>query len=139
METNANQNTGNGLNIDLNDEFSKSMTVHKNVDQEIIITTADKIELVLTRTKDILTSKRDWWTPFGLLIAFITTFCTTDFKDFLGLPKDTWKALFIFLTLGAFIWLILSIIKLIKYWGKGNLKTIIGQIKLKEKSTNRYR
>ena len=137
METNANQTTGNGLNIDLNDEFSKSMTVHKNVDQEIIITTADKIELVLTRTKEILTSKRDWWTPFGLLIAFISTFCTADFKDFLGLTKDTWKALFIFLTLGAFIWLIISIMKLIKYWGKGDLKTIIDQIKLKEKSTNR--
>jgi len=137
METNTNPMNGNGLNIDLNDEFSKNMTVHKNVEQEIIITTSDKIELVLIKTKEILTSKRDWWTPFGLFMAFVTTFCTADFKDFLGLTKDTWKALFIFLTIAAFVWLILSLIKLGKYWGKGDLKTIIDQIKLKEKSTNR--
>ena len=73
MGTNTNPINENGLNIDLNDEFSKNMTVHKNVEQEIIITTSDKIELVLIKTKEILTSKRDWWTPFGLAISFITT------------------------------------------------------------------
>ncbi|MGJ1446056.1 hypothetical protein [Sphingobacterium spiritivorum] len=139
METNANTNqiNGNGLNIDLNDEFSKNMTVHKNVEQEIIITTSDKIKLVLIETKEILTSKRDWWTPFGLFMTFVITFCTADFKGFLGLTKDTWEALFIFLTVATFVWLIFSLIKLGKYWGKGDLKTIIDQIKLKEKSTSR--
>ncbi|MDH0660459.1 hypothetical protein ACTS91_16010 [Empedobacter falsenii] len=137
MGTNTNPINENGLNIDLNDEFSKNMTVHKNVEQEIIITTSDKIELVLIKTKEILTSKRDWWTPFGLSMAFVTTLCTADFKGFLGLTNDTWKALFIFLTIAAFIWLIFTLIKLIKYWGKGDLKTIIDQIKLKEKNLNR--
>lgn len=134
MENNNSQSILNELNIDLNQEFSKNITVHTNVEQEIIITTSDKIELVLIKTKEILTSKRDWWTPLGLLLAFITTFCTAEFKDFLGLTKDTWKALFIFLTLAALIWLIVSIIKLMKYWGEGDLKSIINQIKLKEKN-----
>ena len=127
-----NNNFDNVNNIDLNDEFSKNMTVHKNVEQEIIITTSDKIELVLIKTKEILTSQRDWWTPFGLLLAFVTTFCTADFKEFAGITKDTWIALFILLTIGAFIWLIKSLIKLAKYWGKDDLKMIINQIKVKE-------
>lgn len=127
-----NINSDNVNNIDLNDEFSKNMTVHKNVEQEIIITTSDKIELVLIKTKEILTSQRDWWTPFGLLLAFVTTFCTADFKEFAGITKDTWEALFILLTIVALIWLIISLIKLRKYWGKDDLKIIINQIKVKE-------
>lgn len=127
-----NINSDNVNNIDLNDEFSKNMTVHKNVEQEIIITTSDKIELVLIKTKEILTSQRDWWTPFGLLLAFVTTFCTADFKEFAGITKDTWEALFIMLTIVALIWLIISLIKLRKYWGKDDLKIIINQIKVKE-------
>ena len=127
-----NNNFDNVNNIDLNDEFSKNMTVHKNVEQEIIITTSDKIELVLIKTKEILTSQRDWWTPFGLLLTFVTTFCTADFKEFAGITKDTWKALFIFLTMGAFIWLMKSLIKLRRYWRKDDLKIIINQIKVKE-------
>lgn len=134
MRESSNITNSNEHNIDLNDEFSRNMTVHKNVDQEIIITTSDKIEIVLIKSKEILTSKRDWWTPFGLTMAFVTTFCTADFKEFLGLSKDTWQALFIILTFSSFVWLIFSIVKLIKYWGKGDLKTIINQIKLKENS-----
>jgi hypothetical protein len=127
-----NENPDNMNNIDLNNEFFKNMTVHKNVEQEIIITTSDKIELILIKTKEILTSQRDWWTPFGLLVAFVTTFCTADFKDFGGITKDTWKAIFTLLTIGALIWLIISLIKLVKYWGKGDLKMIINQIKVKQ-------
>lgn len=135
MENNSNTNNLNS--IDLGDEFSKNMTIHKNVDQEIIITTSDKIELVLIKTKEILISQRDWWTPTGLSFAFVTTFCTADFKDFLGLAKESWKALFILLTIGSFIWLIISLVKLVKYWGQDDLKMIINQMKVKEKGTNR--
>lgn len=127
-----NFNIDNMNNIDLNNEFSKNMTVHKNVEQEIIITTSDKIELVLIKSKEILTSQRDWWTPFGMLLTFFTTFCTADFKEFVGITKDTWRAFFIFLTIGAFIWLMKSLIKLGKYWRKDDLRIIINQIKVKE-------
>ena len=58
-----------GLSVDFGDELSKNLTIHKNVNQEIIITTADKIKLVLINTKEIMTSQRDWWTPFGLLVS----------------------------------------------------------------------
>jgi anaerobic C4-dicarboxylate transporter len=117
--------------FDFNEELSKNLTIHKNVKQEIIISTADKIKLVLISTKQVLTSQRDWWTPFGLLISFITTLLTSEFKETIGLSKDFWQAIFVLLSIFSFIWLIKTLIKLIKNWDKDNVDTIIEQIKLK--------
>lgn len=119
-----------GLHVDFGDELSKNLTIHKNVGQEIIITTADKIKLVLINTKEILNAQRDWWTPFGLLISFITTLCTADFKDTFGLTKEFWKAVFVLLTLGSIIWLSISLNKLYKNWKKDNLDNIIEKLKI---------
>jgi hypothetical protein len=112
------------------------LTIHKNVKQEIIITTADKIKLVLINTKEILTAQRDWWTPFGLLISFITTLCTAEFKDAFGLTKEFWHAIFVLLTLGSAIWLLKSFYKLYKNWGKDNLDNIIENIKLRSENAS---
>jgi hypothetical protein len=125
-----------GLSVDFGNELSKNLTIHKNVKQEIIITTADKIKLVLINTKEILTAQRDWWTPFGLLISFITTLCTAEFKDAFGLTKEFWHAIFVLLTLGSAIWLLKSFYKLYKNWGKDNLDNIIENIKLRSENAS---
>lgn len=130
----ANNISEHGLSVDFGDELSKNLTIHKNVNQEIIITTADKIKLVLINTRDILASQRDWWTPFGLLISFVTTLCTADFKDAFGGSKEFWHAIFVLLTLFSLVWLIKSFINLIKNWGLNDLNKIIEQIKLKGQS-----
>jgi len=120
-----------GLSVDFGDELSKNLTIHKNVKQEIIITTADKIKLVLIVTKQILAAQRDWWTPSGLLISFVTTLSTADFKATFGLAKEFWHALFFLLTLGSAIWLIVTLVRLYKNWGQDDLDKIIEKIKLK--------
>jgi len=123
-----------GLSVDFSDELSKNLTIHKNVNQEIIITTSDKIKLVLLSTKEIMTSQRDWWTPFGLLISFISTLCTADFKLSFGISKDFWKAIFVLLTIFSFLWFCKSIYRLIKNWGNDDLDKIIAQIKVNEQN-----
>jgi len=125
-----------GLSVDFGDELSKNLTIHKNVKQEIIITTADKIKLVLINTKEIMTSQRDWWTPFGLLVSFITTLCTADFKDSFGGTKEFWHAIFVLLTIFSGGWLVKTIYKLIRNWGQDDLNKIIEQIKLKGQTEN---
>lgn len=131
-----NNNEGHGLSIDFGDELSKNLTVHKNVKQEIIVTTADKIRIVLINSRDVLTAQRDWLTPLGLLISFIATLCTAEFKETFGIAKEVWHAIFILLTVFSGIWLLCTGYKLIKYWGQGDLDKIIEQIKLKEENTN---
>ena len=126
------QNENNeGLSIDFGSELSKNLTIHKNVKQEIIVTTADKIKLVLITAKEVLTAQRDWWTPFGLLISFVTTLCTADFKVAFGVSKEFWHAIFVILTISSSIWLVRCFYKLYKNWGQDNLDNIIEKIKLK--------
>ena len=120
-----------GLSVDFGDELSKNLTIHKNVKQEIIITTADKIKLVLISTKQILAAQRDWWTPTGLLISFVTTLSTADFKETFGVAKEFWHALFVILTFASAIWLIQTLYRLYKNWGQDDLEKIIEKIKLK--------
>lgn len=134
MMSQPNSQTSQGLSVDFSDELSKNLTIHKNVNQEIIITTSDKIKLVLLSTKEILTSQRDWWTPFGLLISFITTMCTADFKLSFGISKEFWEAIFVLLTIFSFLWFCKSIYRLIKNWGNDDLEKIIAQIKVTEQN-----
>ena len=130
-----NNQNDQATSVDIGSELAKNLTIHKNVNQEIIITTSDKIELVLIRTKEVLTSQRDWWTPFGLLISFIATLTTADFKQSMGLPKEFWHAIFVLLTVASAIWLLISFYKLYKNWGEDDMNKIINQIKVKNNST----
>jgi hypothetical protein len=100
-----NNTSKTGISVDFSDELSKNLTIHKNVKQEIIITTEDKIKLVLIKSKEILTSQRDWWTPCGLFISVITTLITSNFEDSLGLTKELWHALFLVLAIVSGGWL----------------------------------
>lgn len=134
-----NNPTNEGLSVDFGDELSKNLTIHKNVKQEIIITTEDKIKLVLINTREILTSQRDWWTPAGLLLSFIATLSTADFKDALKVPKEFWHAIFVLLTIASAVWLLISLRKLFKNWGQDDLIKIIEQIKLKVSSIDTTR
>ena len=120
-----------GFSLDLRNEISKRLAIHKNISQEVIVITADKMELILGRTREILTSQREWWTPLGLLISFITTLCTSEFKDTFGLHKEFWHAVFCLFSLGSIIWLGTSFYKLCKNWKKGNIDHIMKNIKLK--------
>jgi hypothetical protein len=124
------------LSVEIGDELSKNLTIHKNVKQEIIITTTDKVKLVLISTQEILTSQRDWWTPAGLLISFIATLATAEFKDALGVSKEFWHAIFVLLTIASGVWLLKSLYKLYKNWGQDDLIKIIEQIKLKDAPVN---
>lgn len=124
------KNQGNGLSFNVGDEIHNNSTIYTNVDQEIIVTTEDKIKLVLIKTRETLKSQRDWLTPSGLLLSFVTTLLTSDFKDSLGQDKHFWKAIFVILSAVTLIWLIYSLYKLIKHWGCNDLDKIVSQIKL---------
>ncbi len=113
----------NKLSIDLSD----NRNVYKNTAQDYIVTTRDKIELVLLKTEKCLTNKNAWMTPFGLVITCVITLLTADFKDFV-LSASVWKALFILTTILCSIWLIYSLFVLIKNWNKGNIEDIIDSI-----------
>ncbi len=89
--------------------IQQTSKVYSNVDQEIIVTTEDKIRLCLIEHLSKLEKKDSWITPFGILLTIIIIFPTTDFKDFLFLSADTWEAIFILSGLICIGWLIKSL------------------------------
>ena len=81
--------------------------VHENTGQELIVITSDRLELVLERHLKNLERRKEWFTPLGLLLAIITTFCTATFKEAF-LPADTWKAIFFISGIVSLFWLFKS-------------------------------
>lgn len=130
--------TNNNL-VNIGHELSKKITVYTNLDHDIVVTTSDKIKLVLIETKDVLISLKSWMTPFSVLLTLIVTLLTTDFKqEKFGINAAVWKSTFILSSLICLFWLIYSIIKAEKNKNKGDVEEIIQRLKLKniEKTTD---
>ena len=129
-----NNNNDDRASIDIGDELSKNLIIHKNIKQEIIFTTSDKIKLMLISTKEVLIAQRDWRTPLGLFISFLTTLCTADFKDVFYLPKESWYAIFVLLAFASVLWFLYCLYKLYKNRGEADIDKIIEKIKLENEN-----
>lgn len=84
---------------------------YDNTQSNVIRITDDKLKVILMENKEGLIKSNDFLAPLILLISLVLTFCTTDFKDFLTISASVWKALYLFLTMGACIWLFLELKK----------------------------
>ncbi len=82
---------------------------YDNTQSNIILITDDKLKVILLENKETIVKNHDYFAPSTLIISLILTFCTTDFKDFLSINAGTWKGLYLALTLGALIWLFITI------------------------------
>ena len=81
--------------------------VHENTEQEIIVITSDRLQLVLQKHLKNLERRKEWIAPLGLLLAIVTTFCTTTFRDTI-FSADTWEAIFVMAGVASFVWLVKS-------------------------------
>jgi hypothetical protein len=92
----------------LTNQLAQNTRVHFNLDQNAIITTEDKVRLVLLTHLSILEQKKSWIAPAGVFITILTSFVTTNFKDFL-LPASTWEAIFLLSGVASFVWLVVAL------------------------------
>ncbi|WFR64292.1 hypothetical protein P9222_09025 [Paenibacillus amylolyticus] len=113
----------------INQELIGDNRVHKNLNQDIIITTTDKINLALIDQEKYLHSKRDWITPLSILLAVIASLVAADFKTFLTVSADSWKAVFILIGISSIVWLIKCGIRAYKYRNKGSNREFIDRLK----------
>ena len=111
------------ISIDLN----ANLNVYQNTAQDCIVTTRDKLELVLIKTEKAIATKKAWMTPLGLFVTCIVALSSADFNDFI-LTASVWKALFVLSSIVCGIWLIQTIIQAWKNRKGGNIEGIINQI-----------
>lgn len=84
-------------------------TVHTNIDQELIVTTEDKVRLCLNTHLHRAERRREWIAPLGLLISVIGMFVSADFKNAAGLSAAEWRAFFFVSGLISAGWLLYAI------------------------------
>ena len=77
--------------------------VHRNTDQEVIITTVDKVTLALIDVTNQLEQRGSRLSKFGLFLAVAVVLPTSTFKPVL-VSADTWQAIFIIAAIGSFVW-----------------------------------
>lgn len=92
----------------LTDQLAQNTKFHFNLDQNAIITTEDKLRLVLLTHLEHMEHRRSWMAPAGVFIAILTSVVTTNFKD-LWLPAATWQAIFVLAGGACFVWLLVSL------------------------------
>nr|WP_321353237.1 hypothetical protein [uncultured Methanoregula sp.] len=102
--------------------------IHKNLAQEVIVTTEDKIKICLLTHVTYIEKRKDWIAPLGMLFTIIITLSTTSFNTAFNIDPSTWRAIFIIGGLLSFIWLIISVYYAIKSKG---VDDIIGELKPK--------
>lgn len=95
----------------LGEQIVQQTKLHLNLDQDAIVITEDRVRLILFGYLANLEAKRRWQTPAGILLALATTFATTTFQDAFGLSAATWQAMFVLLTLGTGVWLVVAAVK----------------------------
>jgi hypothetical protein len=99
--------------MDFSKELVKGMKVHSTLEQEVLVTTSDKLRLCLIRHQKILAGRLGWIAPLGILLTMIATLVTTDFKDSYGLSKNTWEAIFVLGAVVVGLWLARSLCKIL--------------------------
>jgi len=103
--------------------------IFPNLNQQVIMTTEDRLRICLIENLKRAEKKYDWIAPLGILISIVTTFVTTSFKSIV-LSSQTWEAIFIIGGIASFIWLIIA---LKHAFVKINLDHIISDIKTSQK------
>lgn len=110
-------------------ELLQITAVHFNVAQEFIMITEDKTYRCLREWKDNIETRNAWIAPVSLLIPLILTFVTADFKDSLGISKNTWQAVFLLGIILAAIWAIKEISIVFSRHGSPTLEELIQDLK----------
>lgn len=92
--------------------IADSSNIVMNVRTDYVVTTRDKIEIVLRKQLPLFLRRHAWVAPLSLLIGLIASIVTSDFQDFMGLSKDVWSTTFVIGAILAFVWLVRNVMLL---------------------------
>ena len=119
----------NYLNLD--EDLTCQIIVHKNLGQEIIVTNTDKVKIILDDHHKIIKRKNAWINPVSVFISVLTTILTANFSETkFGISSPTWQSIFILVCIASLIWSIVSIINAVKYLNKGTIDQCIEKMKI---------
>lgn len=108
--------------------------VFTNLEQEIILTTEDKIRICLMRHISRMEQKWRWLTPLGIALTIGIIFPTSTFHDFL-LPAETWQAIFVVSGAISVGWLVTAAVQAVR---SPSIDDVVAEIKRDRISTGTF-
>ena len=100
-----------------------------NTKSDLIEITEDKLENILIKFLSDYRNSTGWLTPLGIFLSLLITFLTAEFKEFIGISKDIWCAIFYVTLVISFIWTIISSILALLNFKKTKIEHLITKIK----------
>ncbi len=123
-----NNTTPNPYVVSHNSDFVES--VRTNIKSDVINITEDKLENILLKNLAYYNLRFSWLNPLGIFLAFLLAELTSTFnKEFLGVTGNVWEAFFLIGTLISGVWLLVTVIRVLKNWKKCSLTHILDLIK----------
>lgn len=121
------------VNINLDEDLTRQMTVHKNLTQEIIVTNTDKVKLILNDHHKIIKKKIEWINPVGIFLSVLTTLLTAKFEETkFGISPQIWQAIFLVSCIATFLWSTILIFNAVRYFNKGTVDQCIEKLKINQ-------
>ncbi len=119
-----------GAVIELDEEDLKSeVIIHKNLTQDLVVTTEDKMKLALIEYRDTLASRGEWLSAAVLTLSFLSSLLLTDFKDIGPLTSETWQAVYFIFFLAALVRFVTIVVKMYQNRHKAKIDHLISKIK----------
>jgi hypothetical protein len=121
------------LRASVGDALRSRMTVHENLDQELLMITSDRLELIVNdfaqRVKESMDARYLWYGPAGIfatiLVALVTTTCT----NALGISSATWKGVFMTCAIVSLCATVYHAAKAYRYRQEPDAKELIDAVK----------
>ena len=92
-----------------------SGTVYLNTSREFIMIDANSLLVLLYDYTDTIKKKGEWVSYALTIVTIVLALVTADFHDFIGIPANTWQAVFIVTLLPCAWMLVLKIINTVRY------------------------
>ena len=103
--------------------------VRTNTRSDLNEITEDKLENILLKYLGKLNKVRGWLTPLSLCITILIVLLTAEFKEFIGITKEIWNAVFILALIVTIIWTLISTYQAIICSKNSTISFLINEIK----------
>jgi hypothetical protein len=111
------------------EDFQGEVIIHKNLTQDVVLTTEDKLRLALIQHRETLNSRSEWLGAGMLAFSFLSTLLLTTFKAVGPLSASTWQAVYLIIFILTFARFVNILVKMYLNRKKATIDYVIKKIK----------
>lgn len=120
--------------IDVNSALTDDLTIHQNVQQELVVTTVDKLRICLMEHRDYLAASKEWVPMLGLTLSLFATLVAAQFQD-KWLDAPVWEAVYLLSGCAAAAYTFILIVRALRGMKNGTIDKLIDRISKRSQQT----